>query len=249
MWDDILVQVADGVHLVHGSNTNWVVLSEGESATLVDCGYPGDRDLLFASLDRLGHTPRSVSAVLVTHAHNDHIGNAEYLSRTYGTPVHAHEAEIPHARREFLHQVGVGRVLRNIWRPGVAPWAVHSIRAGGLKDSRVTGPVPFPHPTEPLDLPGRPVPLHTPGHTGGHCAYALPGAGILVSGDALVSGHPTTRRRGPQLLPAMFDHDRERARASLDIIGRFEGDTLLPGHGPVHRGPIKEAARLARDRA
>ncbi|MFI2429462.1 MBL fold metallo-hydrolase [Streptomyces sp. NPDC018955] len=249
MWDDILVQVADGVHLVHGSNTNWVVLSEGESVTLVDCGYPGDRDLLFASLERLGHTPGSVSAVLVTHAHNDHIGNAEYLSRTYGTPVHAHEAEIPHARREFLHQVGVGRVLRNIWRPGVAPWAVHSIRAGGLKDSRVTEPVPFPHPAEPLDLPGRPVPLHTPGHTGGHCAYALPGAGILVSGDALVSGHPTTRRRGPQLLPAMFDHDRERARASLDIIGRFEGDTLLPGHGPVHRGPIEEAARLARDRA
>lgn len=129
----------------------------------------------------------------------------------------------------------MGRVLRNVWRPGVAPWAVHSIRAGSLKDSRVTEPVRFPHSTKPLDLPGRPVPLHTPGHTEGHCAYALPGAGILVSGDALVSGHPTTRPRGPQLLLAMFDHGRERARASLDIIDQFEGDTLLPGHGPVHR--------------
>lgn len=64
-----------------------------------------------------------------------------------------------------------------------------------------------------------------------------------MSGDALVSGHPTTRRRGPQLLPAMFDHDRERACLSLDILGQFEGDTLLPGHGPVHRGPVKEAVR------
>src|SRR5690606_24115277 len=50
MRDTSLVQVADGVHLVHGSNTNWVVLSEGDSATLVDCGYPGDRALLLASL-------------------------------------------------------------------------------------------------------------------------------------------------------------------------------------------------------
>src|SRR5690606_11211341 len=142
MRDTSLVQVADGVHLVHGSNTNWVVLSEGDSATLVDCGYPGDRALLLASLSALGHAPESVSAVLVTHAHNDHIGNAEYLSRTFGTAVHAHDEEIPHARREFLHQIGVGTVLRNIWRPGVAPWAVHSIRAGGLRDSRVALPRP-----------------------------------------------------------------------------------------------------------
>src|SRR5690606_9608076 len=55
MRDTSLVQVADGVHLVHGSNTNWVVLSEGGSATLVDCGYPGDRALLLASLSALGH--------------------------------------------------------------------------------------------------------------------------------------------------------------------------------------------------
>ncbi|MBD9732543.1 MBL fold metallo-hydrolase [Streptomyces sp. H28] len=248
MRDNSLVRVADGVHLVHGSNTNWVVLSEGGSATLVDCGYPGDRALLLASLSALGHAPESVSAVLVTHAHNDHIGNAEYLSRTFGTPVHAHDEEIPHARREFLHQIGVGTVLRNIWRPGVAPWAVHSIRAGGLKDSRVAQPRPFPASSGPLDLPGRPVPLHTPGHTAGHCAYALPQAGIIISGDALVSGHPTTRARGPQLLPAMFDHDRERARASLDVLGAFEGDTLLPGHGPVHRGSVRKAAETARDR-
>jgi glyoxylase-like metal-dependent hydrolase (beta-lactamase superfamily II) len=246
MREDALLQVATGVHLVHGSHTNWIILTEGDAVTLVDTGYPGDRGLLLEALAALGHTPEALTAVLITHAHNDHLGSAEYLSSTFGTPVLLHEAEVPHARREFLHQVSVGQVLLNAWRPGVLPWAVHALRSGGTAKIPVTGPKPFPT-HGPLDLPGRPVPVHTPGHTAGHCAYHLPDAGILISGDALVSAHPTARARGPQLLPAMFDADRRRAFASLDAMEPLAADVLLPGHGPVHHGPVAEAVRHARE--
>jgi glyoxylase-like metal-dependent hydrolase (beta-lactamase superfamily II) len=101
----------------------------------------------------------------------------------------------------------------------------------------------------PLDLPGRPVPVHTPGHTQGHVVFHLPDAGVVVSGDALVSGHPTSRIEGPQLLPDMFHHERAQALASLDILEGLDAEVLLPGHGPVHRGPVREAARRARERA
>ncbi|MFF7770044.1 MBL fold metallo-hydrolase [Streptomyces massasporeus] len=241
-------QVADGTYLVHGSNTNWVILTEGDAVTLVDTGYPGDREQLLASLAQVGSSPEAVAAVLITHAHNDHLGSAEYLRATYGTPVYLHEAEVPHARREFLHQVTVGTVLRNGWRPGVLPWAVHALRSGGTTPVPVTAPQAFPT-ADALDLPGRPVPVHTPGHTDGHCAYHLPGTGVLISGDALVSGHPTSRVEGPQLLPDMFHHERPRALASLDVLAELEGELLLPGHGPVHRGPVRDAARRARERA
>ncbi|MEU3486293.1 MBL fold metallo-hydrolase [Streptomyces massasporeus] len=241
-------QVADGTYLVHGSNTNWVILTEGDAVTLVDTGYPGDREQLLASLAQVGSSPEAVAAVLITHAHNDHLGSAEYLRATYGTPVYLHEAEVPHARREFLHQVSVGTVLRNGWRPGVLPWAVHALRSGGTTPVPVTAPQAFPT-AGALDLPGRPVPVHTPGHTDGHCAYHLPGTGVLISGDALVSGHPTSRVEGPQLLPDMFHHERPRALASLDVLAELEGELLLPGHGPVHRGPVRDAARRARERA
>ncbi|MFJ4981406.1 MBL fold metallo-hydrolase [Streptomyces coeruleorubidus] len=240
--------VADGTYLVHGSDTNWVILAEGDAVTLVDTGYPGDRERLLASLAEVGSSPEAVAAVLITHAHNDHLGSAEYLRATYGTPVYLHEAEVPHARREFLHQVSVGTVLRNGWRPGVLPWAVHALRSGGTTHNPVTAPEPFPA-VGPLDLPGRPVPVHTPGHTDGHCAYHLPGTGVLISGDALVSGHPTSRAEGPQLLPDMFHHERPRAVASLDVLAELEGELLLPGHGPVHRGSLKDAAQRARERA
>ncbi|MFJ7175850.1 MBL fold metallo-hydrolase [Streptomyces massasporeus] len=241
-------QVADGTYLVHGSNTNWVILTEGDAVTLVDTGYPGDREQLLASLAQVGSSPEAVTAVLVTHAHNDHLGSAEYLRATYGTPVRLHEAEVPHARREFLHQVSVGTVLRNGWRPGVLPWAVHALRSGGTTPVPVTAPQAFPA-AGTLDLPGRPVPVHTPGHTDGHCAYHLPGTGVLISGDALVTGHPTSQIEGPQLLPDMFHHERPRALASLDVLAELEGELLLPGHGPVHRGTVRGAALRARERA
>ncbi|CAM5389974.1 MBL fold metallo-hydrolase [Streptomyces purpurascens] len=174
--------------------------------------------------------------MLITHAHNDHLGSAEYLRATYGTPVYLHEAEVPHARREFLHQVSVGTVLRNGWRPGVLPWVVHALRSGGTTHNPVTAPEPFPS-AGALDLPGRPVPVHTPGHTDGHCAYHVPGTGVLISGDGQRAPHLADRGTA-----AAAGHVPPRApacRASLDLLAELEGELLLPGHGPVHRGPVK----------
>ncbi|MFJ5042547.1 MULTISPECIES: MBL fold metallo-hydrolase [Streptomyces] len=241
-------QVADGTYLVHGSHTNWVILADGDAVTLVDTGYPGDRRQLLDSLAAVGSSPEAVAAVLITHAHNDHLGSAEYLRAAHGTPVLLHEAEVPHARRDFLQQVSVGTILRNAWRPGVLPWTVHVLRSGGTEQHPVAAPAPFPAPGA-LDLPGRPVPVHTPGHTDGHCVFHLPGAGVVISGDALVSGHAISRIEGPQLLPDLFHHDRARAVDSLDVIAGLDGDLLLPGHGPLHRGPVKDAAERARERA
>ncbi|MCX5355830.1 MBL fold metallo-hydrolase [Streptomyces mirabilis] len=248
MRADDIVHIGDDVHLVSGSNTNWVIVKDGADAILVDSGYPNDHDLLMASLDALGLKPETVRAILVTHAHNDHIGAAERLWLAYGTPVLMHEEEVPHARREYLHQVSVRQVLTHAWRPGVLPWAVHAIRSGGTAHVPFTEPSPFPAPG-PLDLPGAPVPVHTPGHTAGHCAYLLAGSGILISGDALVTAHPTSRIDGPQLLPAMFDTDRSAALCSLDILEGIDADVILPGHGPAHRGSAKQAAARAWEHA
>jgi glyoxylase-like metal-dependent hydrolase (beta-lactamase superfamily II) len=246
--EDDIVRVESNVYAVSGSNTNWVIVKDGDSCTLVDAGYPGDRDAVLASLEAVGLNPRSVAAVLVTHAHNDHIGAAEHLRAVHGVPVLMHQDEVPHARRDFLDQVSVGQVLTQAWRPGVLPWAVHALRAGGTAHVPVAEPQAFPAPG-PLDLPGAPVPVPTPGHTKGHSAYLLPGTGVLITGDALVTGHPTSRISGPQLLPGMFHTDRARALGSLAAIEAVDAGVVLPGHGPVHRGPAGAAATVAREHA
>jgi glyoxylase-like metal-dependent hydrolase (beta-lactamase superfamily II) len=243
-----VVHVATGIHVVRGSNTNWVMISDGGQVTLVDTGYPRDRAHLLRGLEAIGHQPGDVAAILITHAHSDHIGSAEYFHRTHATPVLTHPLEVPHAQREFLHQVTVGRVLANGWRPGVLPWALHALRAGGRSETPVTRPRPFPG-EGALDLPGHPVPVPTPGHTGGHSAFHLPRVGVLITGDALMTAHPTSPHKGPQLLPRMFDADRTRALESLSALANLEADLLLPGHGPVHHGSARAAVERARERA
>jgi glyoxylase-like metal-dependent hydrolase (beta-lactamase superfamily II) len=87
------------------------------------------------------------------------------------------------------------------------------------------------------------VAIPTPGHTSGHCSYVVDR--VLVAGDALVTGHPLSRRSGPQLLPALFNHSDPACRRSLEILAQAETETLLPGHGDVWIGPIREAVGQA----
>jgi glyoxylase-like metal-dependent hydrolase (beta-lactamase superfamily II) len=47
----------------------------------------------------------------------------------------------------------------------------------------------------------------------------------------------------------MFDTERAGALASLERIEALAADVLLPGHGPVHRAPVREAAQRARELA
>jgi glyoxylase-like metal-dependent hydrolase (beta-lactamase superfamily II) len=237
--------VADGVHLVRSSAVNWVLVVDGGAVTLIDGGYPGDADALEASLSAIGRAPGDVVAALVTHAHVDHIGGLARFVARHGTPVRTGAVEARHARREFLEQAGPADVARHAWRPRVLAWAAHIAGAGALRPVAIPTAVGDAAPGTPLDLPGRPLPVATPGHTSGHTAYLLPGANALVCGDALVTGHPTTARTGPQRLPPFFDHDTVRAEAALDVLAGLDAAVLLPGHGPAWRGRPAEAVAQA----
>lgn len=248
MSESRVVQAASGTYLVHGRHTNWVILVEDGSVTLVDGGYPQDADAVEASVREVGHRMRDVEAVLVTHAHVDHIGSLPWLTQKYGIPVHMDRVEIAHARREYLQQATPKQVLANAWRSGVLRWTVDVVAAGGLRSVALPGAEPFPR-EGALDLPGRPVPVPAHGHTSGHSTYHLPGKGVLISGDALITGHPTSRAEGPQMLLPMFHHDRARAWRALDELENVEADIVLPGHGPVWNGPLGGALSRAREQA
>jgi glyoxylase-like metal-dependent hydrolase (beta-lactamase superfamily II) len=117
---------------------------------------------------------------------------------------------------------------------------------GVTDDVSVASARPFPV-VGPLDLPGRPVPVPTPGHTSGHAAYHLPEVGAVITGDGLVTAHAVLRGTGPQVLPAFFNHgDPVAGLAGLEPL---DADLVLPGHGDVLRRPIADAVREARERA
>lgn len=234
--------------LARGTDVNWILIRDGSDVTLIDAGYPRDTGAVEASLDRIGARPQDVRAVLLTHAHVDHVGAVNHFFAQYATPAFADPAEVAHARREYLEQAGVGDVVRNIFKSGMLPWSLRAARAGATKDVRVRSVEPFAD-TGALDLPGRPVPVATHGHTSGHTAYHLPEIGVIVTGDALVTGHPVCRTSGPQLLPQMFNHSTTGALAALAALEGLGADIVLPGHGAAIRLPIAEAVARARETA
>jgi glyoxylase-like metal-dependent hydrolase (beta-lactamase superfamily II) len=235
-----ITEVTPHVFAVEGDAVNWTILRDGDALTLVDAGYPGyTRDVL-ASLDEVGRA-RDLEAVLVTHAHVDHIGGLPGLLRRYDVPVLTSPAEVPNARRDVLEQAGPLDLLRIPKRPRSVRWLAHVLRNGAANDR----PVPSARAYDlPIDVPGRPHPVPTPGHTSGHVAYLVDG--VLLTGDALVTGHPLSPYVGPQRIAEFFHHDRAQAEASLDVIAAVDAHAIVPGHGPVHRGTPAEAVAAAR---
>jgi glyoxylase-like metal-dependent hydrolase (beta-lactamase superfamily II) len=241
-----ITEVTGNVFAVEGHAANWTLIAEGDALTLVDAGYPGYHDDVLASISEIGHRLDDVEAVLITHAHIDHIGSLPRLLEKHRVPVLLSPTEAPHARREYLEQAGTTDVVRNLWRPRVLPWALHMVQNGAMNDPGVPEATDFGD-VDVLDVPGRPVPIATPGHTSGHTAYLVPGARVLLTGDALVTGHPLSPTTGPQELMGFFHHDHDAMAASLDVIAQVDVDVIVPGHGPVHRGsPGDAVAQLRR---
>jgi phosphoribosyl 1,2-cyclic phosphodiesterase len=70
-----------------GSAGNGYLVQAGDTRVLVDCGL-GLRTLE-QRLGALDLTPESLTAVLVTHEHSDHVGGVPALVRRYDVPVYA----------------------------------------------------------------------------------------------------------------------------------------------------------------
>jgi glyoxylase-like metal-dependent hydrolase (beta-lactamase superfamily II) len=237
-----LSQTTEIVHLAQGEAVNWLLVTDDTGVMLIDAGYPGDRDEVLASLRRLGYEAGDVRAILLTHAHIDHFGSAIWFAKTHGTPVYCHADEVGHAKREYLEQASPLDVALRIWRPRWGVWGLHVLRSGGLIREGIPTAQPLTADVA-AQLPGHPIAIPTPGHTGGHCSYLVDG--VLASGDALVTGHPLLRRSGPQLLPAVFSHNQGDCIRSLAALALLETEILAPGHGDLWRGPIREATDQA----
>lgn len=75
--------------LFSGSGGNCLYVGAGDTRLLVDAGMTGRA--IETQLCSIGVAPASLSGILITHEHSDHIKGVGVLSRKYDLPVYANE--------------------------------------------------------------------------------------------------------------------------------------------------------------
>jgi glyoxylase-like metal-dependent hydrolase (beta-lactamase superfamily II) len=236
--------VVEGVHRVEDSYVNWFIVEDGGRLTIVDSGTPAGWHLLHKALRELGRQPSDIEALVLTHAHYDHVGFAERLRSTLGVPVWLHRDDVKLSKHPqlfaterlpvvYLKDSGLRKVALSFAKS-------RAFFARPVKEVRTYSG------EGPLDVPGRPHVVFTPGHTKGHCSLHFPERDLLIAGDAIVTFDPYTGNTGPRLVAKGATNDTAQALASLDKIERLEAGVVEVGHGETFRGGAAEAARLAR---
>lgn len=90
VWKDVY-QVG-GADISHPYDCSVYLVDAGD-LILIDSGAGKSFDHLVANIKSLGFDPGRLKAVLVTHAHIDHIGSLYRFRETYGARVVAHEMD------------------------------------------------------------------------------------------------------------------------------------------------------------
>lgn len=239
-------QPVPGIYRLGDSVVNFYVIDHGGQLVLVDTGLPAHYGQLAGLLTRLGRKLSDISAILITHAHPDHLGLAARL-RAAGAEIWVHQADQA-ALADPRHATRYAKPERALLpyllrRPAALALPLHLARSGAFTEQPVVNPRVFAARGVLADVPGAPEAIPVPGHTPGSTAFAWGAYGTVFTGDALITADGLTGAVGPRLVSRGFTHDSTTARASLGIIaGLADYPVLLPGHRePVLTGVASAA--------
>jgi glyoxylase-like metal-dependent hydrolase (beta-lactamase superfamily II) len=183
-----------------GENAYLVHAPGGAAAVAIDPG--GAVDELVKTLEGAG---LGLAAILLTHAHIDHIEGVAALVRRFPAPIYLHPADLD-------------------WYERAPEQAVYF-------RMQFEAPPPVDHPLvagEVLELAGLRFEVrHVPGHAPGHVLLYLAEAGVAFVGDLVFQGSI-----GRSDLPG-GDFGR-LMRSIREAVLTLPDDTVLyPGHGPA----------------
>ena len=205
------IDLLDGkltIYFLNGFLPNAVPLLFGELFTavlydgvVVDPGSPKMRRSLQHHLQK---TKPKITGIVATHAHEEHVGNLNWLSQMTGAPVYVSEMTAqfltPFKKLPWVRATIIGQPP-NLEQPYKL-----------LDDSMET-------PSGQLKV------IATPGHCDDHIALYDPKEKLLLAGDAFMGSYFATPNP---------DVDSRKWLVSLERLMELDIEILVEGHGHIH---------------
>lgn len=222
--------IISGVYRIRSGYVSSYVIDGDEGVTLIDTLVPKREALIIKSLAEIGRSISDVSAIVLTHSHDDHTGSAAAVKDASGAVVYASAGDAAAVRGEVRPPPPpmMDRLpfLKPIMRllPVHPPVSVEHIIGEGVE-----GRLP-----EDLQV------IDTPGHTPGHVSFLLDrDGGLLIVGDAAVAKKGEVRRGYMNRAEPTFD-------SSLRHMAEFEFERAVFGHAdPIQSGASAAFRRFA----
>jgi len=201
---------------------NIFIVRRDSRTIMIDTGISFDRSRIEHALERKGIIPE---AVVLTHTHFDHAGNAAWLSREYGAEIVVQEDEkdvlargdtpIPKGTYQFTKGlVSLGKKIAPVFKYEPCKSDHVFKETFDLNRFGINGYI-----------------IHTPGHSPGGATVVIDNA-VAIAGDSIIGTMP-----GSPFPP--FADDEHQLIASWKKILGTGCHTFLPGHGkPVSRGEL-----------
>jgi glyoxylase-like metal-dependent hydrolase (beta-lactamase superfamily II) len=213
------MEIIPNIHLIPGGIVNSYLLIEPTGLTLIDAGLPGSHKKILRYMAGLGYAPRGLKRIIITHADFDHVGGLAALKAATGARLFANATE--------AEALALGRSSRPLKPANVFAKFLYGIMGRMFKASPVQ--------VDEFLADGQVIPildglrvLETFGHTPGHISLFAPSAGILFSGDSIVS-----EKRGLRGSSGSNNWDQDRSDESVRKQAALGARILCSGHGPV----------------
>lgn len=190
---------------------NCYLLSDNESSILIDTCNAKDGEAVLARV-----RDHNIRLILLTHAHCDHIGAADYLREHLGAPIAIHAGDLPLLEDPALNKLHGHTLLGSVLASASMTTLKKNPRAAFTPDLILEDGFSL----EGYGVHGMVISL--PGHTRGSVGVLTP-EGDFIVGDAMFNTLRPT--------PARLYENRMVMENSVLRIRRSGATMIYPGHG------------------